>query len=99
MIEAGILDNRCVELLNREIVEMPPEGEPHAYFSSEAEEYLMRLLADGGQAPACANAQQFAGLSRLRFLTTPNPNPILRSYNGWGMNTWSITLILKMFSG
>ena len=46
MIEAGILDNRCVELLNREIVEMPPEGEPDAYFSSEAEEYLIRLLGD-----------------------------------------------------
>ena len=46
MIEAGILDDRRVELLNGEIVEMPPEGEPHAYFSSEAGEYLIRLLGD-----------------------------------------------------
>lgn len=46
MIAAGILDNRCVELLKGEIVEMPPEGEAHAYFSSEAGEYLMRLLGD-----------------------------------------------------
>ncbi|MBW4668511.1 MAG: Uma2 family endonuclease [Cyanomargarita calcarea GSE-NOS-MK-12-04C] len=46
MIAAGILENRCVELLKGEIVEMPPEGEPHAYFSSEAGEYLMRLLGD-----------------------------------------------------
>jgi Uma2 family endonuclease len=46
MITAGILDNRCVELLKGEIVEMPPEGEPHAYFSSEAGEYLIRLLGD-----------------------------------------------------
>lgn len=76
MISAGILDNRRVELLKGEIVEMPPEGEAHAYFSSEAGEYLIRLLGDGGQAPACANAQWFAQLSQLRFLTIPNPNPI-----------------------
>lgn len=46
MIAAGILDKRRVELLKGEIVEMPPEGEPHAYFSSEAGEYLTRLLGD-----------------------------------------------------
>jgi Uma2 family endonuclease len=44
MIAAGILDERRVELLKGEIVEMPPEGEPHAYFSSEAGEYLTRFL-------------------------------------------------------
>lgn len=46
MIAAGILDDRRVELLKGEIVEMSPEGEPHAYFSSEAGEYLSRLLGD-----------------------------------------------------
>lgn len=46
MIAAGILDNRRVELLKGEIVEMLPEGEPHAYCSSEAGEYLIRLLGD-----------------------------------------------------
>lgn len=46
MIAAGILDNRRVELLKGKIVEMSPEGEPHAYFSSEAGEYLIRLLGD-----------------------------------------------------
>ncbi|BAZ16816.1 hypothetical protein NIES4071_86940 [Calothrix sp. NIES-4071] len=46
MIEAGILDNRRVELLRGEIVEMAPEGEPHAYFSSEAGEYLTLLLGE-----------------------------------------------------
>jgi Uma2 family endonuclease len=46
MIAAGILDNRRVELLRGEIVEMPPEGEPHAYFSSEAGEYLIQLLGN-----------------------------------------------------
>ena len=46
MIEAGLLDNRQVELLKGEIIEMPPEGEAHAYFSSEAEDYLRDLLGD-----------------------------------------------------
>jgi len=46
MIAAGILDDRRVELLKGEIVEMSPEGEPHAYFSSEAGEYLIKLLGD-----------------------------------------------------
>jgi Uma2 family endonuclease len=46
MIVAGILDHRRVELLKGEIVEMSPEGEPHAYFSSEAGEYLTRLLGE-----------------------------------------------------
>lgn len=46
IIAAGILDERRVELLRGEIIEMSPEGEPHAYFSSEAGEYLIRLLGD-----------------------------------------------------
>ncbi|MEO0935451.1 MAG: Uma2 family endonuclease, partial [Cyanobacteria bacterium J06641_2] len=46
MIEAGIFDNRRVELIRGEIVEMSPEGEPHAYFSTEAGTYLIRLLGD-----------------------------------------------------
>lgn len=46
MIAAGILNDRRVELLRGEIVEMSPEGEPHAYFSSEAGEYLIRLLGN-----------------------------------------------------
>jgi len=44
IIRAGLLHNRRVELLNGEIAEMLPEGEAHAYFSSEAEEYLRELL-------------------------------------------------------
>ena len=44
MIEAGLLDDRRVELIRGEIVEMPPEGEPHAYFISESGEYLADLL-------------------------------------------------------
>ncbi|MGD1860872.1 MAG: Uma2 family endonuclease [Leptolyngbyaceae cyanobacterium] len=46
MIAAGLLDQRRVELLKGEIVEMSPEGEPHAYFSSEAGEYLAQRLGD-----------------------------------------------------
>jgi len=45
MIAAGILDDRHVELLNGEIVEMTPEGVPHASLSSDAADYLRSLLA------------------------------------------------------
>jgi hypothetical protein len=46
MVEAGILDERWVELLKGEIVEVPPEAEPHAYSSHEAGEYLSNLLGE-----------------------------------------------------
>jgi Uma2 family endonuclease len=46
IIAAGILEGRHVELLNGEIVEMPPEGESHAYSSDEAGEYLIYLLGE-----------------------------------------------------
>jgi Uma2 family endonuclease len=44
MIEAGILCDRRVELLDGEIVEMPPEGTPHAHLSSTAADYIRELL-------------------------------------------------------
>lgn len=44
MIEAGILDDRRVELLRGDIVEVPPETPPHAYISTEATSYLLTLL-------------------------------------------------------
>ena len=44
MIDAGILNDRHVELLNGEIIEMPPEGEPHAHLSSDAADYFRELL-------------------------------------------------------
>lgn len=46
MIAVGLLAGRSVELLNGEIVEMASEGEPHAYSSDEAGEYLTYLLGD-----------------------------------------------------
>ncbi len=46
MIKTGLLDDRPVELLAGEIVEMSPEGEPHAFFSRTASQYLTRLLGD-----------------------------------------------------
>ncbi len=44
MIASGLLDDRRVELIRGEIIEMPPEGEPHAYALSESGEYLAALL-------------------------------------------------------
>lgn len=46
LIEAGFLEGRGVELLFGELVQMPPEGEAHAYFSRTASEYLIRVLGD-----------------------------------------------------
>jgi Uma2 family endonuclease len=46
MIQTGILDDRHVELLNGEIVEMPSEGMPHSSLSTGAKDYLSRLLGD-----------------------------------------------------
>lgn len=44
MIEAGILRERHVELLQGDITETPPEGELHAYTSSIIAEYLRQRL-------------------------------------------------------
>lgn len=46
MIEVGLLEGRHVELLNKEIVEMPPEGPEHAQLSTDAADYLRSLLGD-----------------------------------------------------
>lgn len=46
MIEKGILSGRRVELLRGEIVEMAPEREPHAVYSSSAVEYLRLKLGE-----------------------------------------------------
>jgi Uma2 family endonuclease len=45
MIELGVLDDRNVELLNGEIVEMPSEGPEHAYFSTKTADLLRQGLA------------------------------------------------------
>lgn len=44
MIDAGILSDHQVELLKGEIIEMSPEGIPHAYLSDRAAKYLQELL-------------------------------------------------------
>lgn len=46
MIAAGILDDRHVELLNGEIVEMAPEGVPHASSSDRAERHIRSLVSN-----------------------------------------------------
>lgn len=44
MVDAGILDDCPVELLNGIIVEMAPEGTPHAHGSTTLGEYLREKL-------------------------------------------------------
>ena len=46
MIKSGILEHRHVELLNGEIVEMPPEGEPHSSSSTVGRDHLIQKLGD-----------------------------------------------------
>ena len=46
MIQVGLLDDRRVELLNGEIVEMSPEGESHAYYRMETKDYLTQLFGN-----------------------------------------------------
>ncbi|MBT9311071.1 Uma2 family endonuclease [Leptothoe kymatousa] len=43
-IQAGVFDDQPVELLRGELIIMPPEGEPHAYYNREAGDYLRALL-------------------------------------------------------
>jgi Uma2 family endonuclease len=49
MVDAGVWDDRHVELLNGIVVEMPPEGTPHASKRTTTQEYLTRLLGDRAQ--------------------------------------------------
>jgi Uma2 family endonuclease len=46
MIAAGVLDDQRVELLNGEIIEMPPEGEPHAFYTTTVGDHLRGLLGE-----------------------------------------------------
>ncbi|NJN30021.1 MAG: Uma2 family endonuclease [Synechococcales cyanobacterium RM1_1_8] len=44
LVATGVLRDRAVELLNGQIVEMPPEGPEHRYLGEEAATYLRRKL-------------------------------------------------------
>jgi Uma2 family endonuclease len=46
VVAMGILDDRSVELLQGEIIVMSPEGESHAYYSTEVADYLRGLLGN-----------------------------------------------------
>ena len=46
LVETGMLDDRQVELLEGIIVDMPPEGLPHAFYCDESVVYLRTLLGD-----------------------------------------------------
>lgn len=43
-INAGLFLDESIELLRGELIVMPPEGEPHAYGSSEIDDLLRDLL-------------------------------------------------------
>jgi Uma2 family endonuclease len=60
MIETGLLDDRKVELLSGEIIEVSPEGAPHSSYCRETGEYLRRVLRDR------------AGISEAHPITLPS---------------------------
>ena len=43
LIESGILDDKNVELLEGEIINMAPEGIPHSATNREIDDYLREL--------------------------------------------------------
>jgi Uma2 family endonuclease len=43
MVDAGVWDDRQVELLNGVVVEMSPEGVPHASKRTKAQNYLINV--------------------------------------------------------
>ena len=45
-IEAGIFDDQPIELLHGELIVMSPEREPHAYYNTEAADYLRTLFGE-----------------------------------------------------
>jgi Uma2 family endonuclease len=48
-IDSGVFDGQNLELLRGELVLMPPEGEPHVYFSDRAAQILRSRLAGKAQ--------------------------------------------------
>ena len=46
LVATGIFDERRVELLDGDIVEMPPAGMPHAVYCGRTVKYLRNLLGD-----------------------------------------------------
>jgi Uma2 family endonuclease len=46
MVNSGALDDLPVELLDGELVQISPEGESHAYYRTDAKNYLIALLGD-----------------------------------------------------
>ncbi len=68
IVEAGILEQRHVELIHGEIVEMAPEGESHAYSSDEAGEYLTYLLGE------CAKVRHAKPITLPNSASEPEPD-------------------------
>jgi Uma2 family endonuclease len=46
MVDTGLLDNRSVELISGEIIQMAPEGVGHSFYCSHTAEYLRALFGD-----------------------------------------------------
>lgn len=67
MIELGLLDDKRVELLRGEIIEMVPEGTDHADVNGDAHEYLILLLGERE-----ARCKHRAKVRKAAPITLPN---------------------------
>ena len=68
LVDEGILNDQPVELLDGEIVIMPPEGEPHAAIGTDAAEYLIHLLGQRAQ------VRQAKPITLTGFDSEPEPD-------------------------
>jgi Uma2 family endonuclease len=62
MIGAGLLDDRSVELIDGEIIEMSPEGVAHSFYCRGTAKYLRSLLGERAE------------ISEAHPITLPNNN-------------------------
>jgi Uma2 family endonuclease len=46
MVDTGLLDDRSVELINGEIIQVAPEGVEHSFYCSNTAKYLRSLFGD-----------------------------------------------------
>lgn len=70
-IDAGLFEDQPVELLRGDIVVMPPEREPHAYYKAVKLEII--------EGPCWAIKLKSARRTPSPCLITPNPSPIWQS--------------------
>jgi Uma2 family endonuclease len=68
MIESGLLDDRSLELINGEIIQMSPEGIAHSFYCRGTAKYLRQVLGDFPE----ERLRQRAEISEAHPIMIPN---------------------------